>query len=140
MLGVFLWAPLFAAEGTGDVPATLEDVRDDIAALRREVAALSAKVGNPANLGLEGALGDLDAVKGAVTNRGVQMVEFRFAASTYSDTWTHPVNTAFRTYAWPMTPTHVDRGGCIPGVVVDASNGVTLPPGTYLFRLPLKMK
>ena len=141
MLAVVLSVPLFAADGTGDNPATLEDVLYDIATLRRELADLSAKVGNPANLGLEGALGDLTAVKAAVTNRGVQMVEFRFTpSSSIIGSWPDAQVYGLTHYAWPMTPTYVDRGGSIPGVVVNASNGVTLPPGTYLFRLPLKMK
>ena len=136
MLGVFLSAPLFAADGTDNVPATLEDVRYDIATLRRELADLSTKVGNPTNLGLGGAVEDLAAVKAAVTNRGVQIVEFRFIAPVHAAAgWENPLGSGVYDYAWPMTPTHVNRGGSIPGVAVNASSGVTLPPGTYLFQM-----
>lgn len=123
MLGILLPMPLFAA----DTPATLDTLRDQIASLTTTVNAMKQKIDD---LRLGGVVGDIGAVKDTVSNQGVQIFMVTGGYTFVSQASKSPYTTTFRYSA----PTYSDHGGNIPGVVVHASNGVTLPAGTYLFR------
>ena len=123
MLGVLLPMPLFAA----DTPATLETLRDQIATLSTTVTAMKQQLDG---LRLGGAVGDIGSLKTIVANQGVQIVMATGGYSFFSQESDPPYLTIWKYTA----PTYSDHGGNIPGVVVHASNGVTLPAGSYLFR------
>ena len=123
MLGVLLAMPLLAA----DTPATLDTLRDQIATLTTTVNAMKQKLDG---LRLGGAVGDIGSLKDTVTNQGMQIVT---ATGGYSFTSQESAYPHWTTWSY-SAPTYTDQGGNIPGVVVHASNGITLPAGTYLFR------
>ena len=121
MLGILLAMPLFAA----DTPATLDTLRDQIASLTTTVNAMKQKIDD---LRLGGAVGDIGAVKDTVTNQGVQVVRVDVSHTLVGSDRSKVMT------KWSPVSTYQDHGGSIPGVVVHASNGITLPAGTYLFR------
>ena len=122
MLGMLLAMPLLAA----DTPATLDTLRDQIATLTTTVNAMKQKLDG---LRLGGAVGDIGSLKDVVTNQGVQIVMAQGGYTFFSQESEPPYLTTWKYTA----PTYSDHGGNIPGVVVHASNGITLPAGTYLF-------
>ena len=120
-LGIFLSMPMFAA----DTPVTLETLRGQITTLTSTVDAMKKLLDS---LRLGSAVRDIGTVKNTVSNQGVQVVRIdmnRTLLSSDKSTWTT---------TWNPVATYSDHGGNIPGVVVHASNGVTLPAGTYQFR------
>ena len=123
MLGMLLAMPLLAA----DTPATLDTLRDQIATLTTTVNAMKQKLDG---LRLGGAVGDIGSLKDVVTNQGVQIFMVTGGYTFVSQASKSPYTTTFNYSA----PTYSDHGGNIPGVVVHASNGITLPAGTYLLR------